>query len=206
MYDDYMAGPEVTGAMESGDADAISTVLNTLRKICNHPRLSAVPQDTLNTSHFPSAGPAGFPTVFPRLSDDHETQPHVRAAGLLAAASSYDPMKHVDLRSLNMVYFAHEFNLTAITSDRVRKCCAPRALIEELHTSRVSKGAAAPVPAARLRLEIQPSSSAVPIQLGQHKLFLKEKCNPIFTKLKSFSHFPERIFARQFLFSFFYPY
>ena len=162
MYDDYMAGPEMREAMENNDADAISTVLNTLRKICNHPRLSSQ-QDALTTSHFPSSsGPAGFPVVFPRLSDDHETQSHVRAAGLLATASGYDPMKHVDLRSLNMVYFAHEFNLTAITSDRVRKCCAPRALIEELHTSRVSKGAAPPVPAARLRLEIQPSASAIP--------------------------------------------
>ena len=46
--------------------------------------------DTLTTTHHASgAGDAvlGFPAVFPRLSDDYESQPHVRSARLLTSAS-----------------------------------------------------------------------------------------------------------------------
>ena len=191
LYDDYMAGPEMGKAMEGGEADAISTVLNNLRKICNHPRLSEAPAlDSLLSSHFqPSGSHSGsvrphFPLVFPRIADDY-SQSHVRSGKLLGEATRYDPMRHVDLRSLNMVYFAHEFNLTAITSDRVRKCCAPRSLIEELsstksglhhqHHPSLAAGSSRlhnlpnqpAVPAARLKLEIQPSGTSSSMSGGK---------------------------------------
>ena len=44
-------------------------------------------------------------------------------------------MTEINLASLNLVFFTHESTLTAITSDRIRKCCAPKALIEELNSS-----------------------------------------------------------------------
>ena len=44
-------------------------------------------------------------------------------------------MTEINLASLNLVFFTHESTLTAITSDRIRKCCAPKALIEELNST-----------------------------------------------------------------------
>ena len=41
-------------------------------------------------------------------------------------------MTEMNLASLNLVFFTHESTLTAITSDRIRKCCAPKTLIEDL--------------------------------------------------------------------------
>ena len=64
---------------------------------------------------------------FPRVADDLQLPKLV--------ASKYDPLHEIDLASLNLVFFTHESTLTAITSDRLRKCCASRSLIEELPMS-----------------------------------------------------------------------
>ena len=161
LYDDYMAGPDVRKALE-GDGQTLSTVLNNLRKICNHPNL-VVETDASSPTNEPK-----FSLVFPRVIDHQYWHP------IFLHAIEYDPWKQIDLSSLNMVYFDHEFTLTAITSDRIRKCCASRKLIEELSSSKnmipsenaanvtVHKKTSAfgpPVPSNRLRLEINPTSN-----------------------------------------------
>ena len=115
LYDDYLSSSQTV--LESLDAQSIANILQTLRKICNHPQLLEnynelqVPEDTVN---------------FPRVMDG------VRIPTRVSSALDYDPYANVDLKSLNLVFFAHESSLTAITSDRIRKCCAPKILLEEL--------------------------------------------------------------------------
>ena len=160
LYDDYMAGPDVRKALE-GDGQTLSTVLNNLRKICNHPNLISTPKIS------EKCDPA-FSLSFPLVIDHQYWHP------MFLHAIEYDPWSHVDLSSLNMVYFDHEFTLTAITSDRIRKCCASRKLIEELAStshssvtdntghSTLSKkplSLGPPVPSNRLKLEIQPTTN-----------------------------------------------
>ena len=166
MYDDYMAGPDVRKALE-GDGQTLSTVLNNLRKICNHPNL-------ISTCEVGFKDNMTFPLALPRVADQQYWHPKI------LHAIEYDPWKNIDLSSLNMVYFDHEFTLTAITSDRIRKCCASRKLIEELasnstHTKsdnvQGSGGKKAlsigpPVPSNRLRLEIQPTNNTSNNHLG----------------------------------------
>lgn len=115
LYDDYLSSSQ--SVLDSLDAESISNVLQTLRKICNHPQLleegrSKVPEDS-------------------SLSMDRVID-GIRIPSCVARATSYDPMVHIDLDSLNLVFFTHESTLTAITSDRIRKCCAPKALIQEV--------------------------------------------------------------------------
>ena len=117
LYDDYLSSSQTT--LESLDAQSIADVLQRLRRICNHPQLLEnrshlehyVPEDTLN---------------FPRVMDG------LKLPFMVSSATTYDPYADIDLKSLNLVFFAHESSLTAITSDRIRKCCAPKTLIEEL--------------------------------------------------------------------------
>ena len=98
----------------------IFQVLHSLRKICNHPQLLAEEVPDQNDDEKKN----NEIVFFPRVADDLMLPKIV--------ANRYDPMKDIDLASLNLVFFTHESTLTAITSDRLRKCCAPKALIEEL--------------------------------------------------------------------------
>ena len=91
-----------------------------MRKICNHPQLLAEEVPDQNDDEKKN----NEIVFFPRVADDLMLPKIV--------ANRYDPMKDIDLASLNLVFFTHESTLTAITSDRLRKCCAPKALIEEL--------------------------------------------------------------------------
>ena len=152
LYDDFMAGPEFCTAMESGDAHPISSVLNTLRKICNHPRLVQTVQDDDDDV---ICTDVVFPPSVARIADQY-CQPHIQVAKVISV--KYDPFERIDLSSLNLVYFAHEFNLTAITSDRIRKCCAPKTLLQDLSSQQPKQVPA--VPAFRLKLEIQPTAGA----------------------------------------------
>ena len=167
LYDDYMAGPDIRKALE-GDGPMLSTVLNNLRKICNHPNLVSDPNSGLTQNDVRMA------LSFPRVADRQFWHPK------FMRAIEYDPLKNIDLSSLNMVYFDHEFTLTAITSDRIRKCCASRKLIEEVGNNstctdsesiqnvscKKSLKLGPPVPSNRLKLEIQPTNNASSNHLG----------------------------------------
>jgi hypothetical protein len=157
LYDDFLAGPDARLALEKGDAVSISNVVRTLRKICNHPIL--VDESRSGAAH------SNFRKSFPRVPDLSEV------SSLVLTATDYDPFSKVDFGSLNLVFLQHETTLTAITFDRIRKCCAPRALIEELP----NRPASAPVvPRGRLAIDIHPTASQggrpqfVPTVNGQH--------------------------------------
>ena len=116
LYDDYLSSSQ--SVLESLDAQSIANVLQTLRKICNHPQLL----ENFSESQVPEVDSVNFP----RILDG------VRIPSRVSTALDYDPYADIDLKSLNLVFFAHESTLTAITSDRIRKCCAPKILLEEL--------------------------------------------------------------------------
>jgi len=145
LYDDYLAGPDARLALEKGDAVSISNVVKALRKICNHPHLVAMEDDNVIVSSGGKDEEADDTKSFPRVPDLSE------ASKLVLTATDYDPFSEVDFGSLNLVFLQHETTLTAITFDRIRKCCAPRALIEELP----DRPAPAPiVPRGRLNIDI----------------------------------------------------
>ena len=117
LYDDYLSSSQTT--LESLDAQSIADVLQRLRRICNHPQLLENP----NLEHYV---PEDTTLNFPRVMDG------LKLPFMVSSATTYDPYADIDLKSLNLVFFAHESSLTAITSDRIRKCCASKTLIEEL--------------------------------------------------------------------------
>ena len=147
LYDDYLSSDTSQRAIGSGNAESIANVLDTLRKICSHPHLlQQVPELVLESESSSSS------LNFPRVIDD------LKIPKLAASAAEYDPYAEVDLASLNLVFLAHEGTLTALTSDRIRKCRASRNLIEELP----DKTEADPpgVPRGRLALQISTSNSS----------------------------------------------
>lgn len=130
LYDDYLISSQ--NKLESLDAASIASVLQTLRKICNHPQLLENPQETGSHENHRTNGSGSHEVP----DDEHvslgRVMDGIRVPSLVSKAADYDPMSEIDLDSLNLVFFTHESSLTAITSDRIRKCCAPKILIEEL--------------------------------------------------------------------------
>ena len=133
LYDDFLAEPSSQKRMENGDVNDLPGLLLTLRKICNDPRL--VKEDYSDES---------AAVCFPRVTD-------VEFHPLFASALEYNPYSMIDLNSLNFVYVTHEVRMTAIVSDRIRKFCAPRKLIEELPKKKSQTSSNPPVvPPGRL--------------------------------------------------------
>jgi hypothetical protein len=135
LYDDYLTTPSVRDGIERGDAREIASVLADLKKICNHPRLAGGGSSVVDTGDNLLWAPS-----FPRVADRSYHS-------LFTSALTYNPYRHVDLNSLNLVYLTHEVRLTAITSDRIRKFCAPRRLIEELPARAAARAEQKPMPA-----------------------------------------------------------
>ena len=127
LYDDYLSSSQ--SKLDSLDAKSIASVLQTLRKICNHPQLLEVPGSNPQDGHSSQSVPEkGSPLSFCRIIDG------LKIPYMVSKAANYNPMTEINLASLNLVFFTHESTLTAITSDRIRKCCAPKTLIEDLGT------------------------------------------------------------------------
>lgn len=127
LYDDYLSSSQ--SKLDSLDAKSIASVLQTLRKICNHPQLLEVPSSNPLEDSGQPVPEKDSSLSFCRVIDG------LRIPYMVSKAANYNPMTEINLASLNLVFFTHESTLTAITSDRIRKCCAPKALIEELNSS-----------------------------------------------------------------------
>ncbi len=138
LYDDYLSSSTVQNTVSSGDSNELKSMMLHLRRICNDPALISSDDSALMESGFLRVG-------FPRVADAYHH--HKRFRTML----DYDPFTHFDLTSLNLVFLAHESVLTAITSNRIGKFCAPRKLIEELPDKVNSPPPA--VPQGRILLE-----------------------------------------------------
>ena len=95
MYDDYLAAPAASEGMERGGARDIASILADLRKICNHPRLAASAAG-FGLGGLGEEGELAPPASFPRVADCAYHR-------LFDSALDYDPFRHVDLNSLNLV-------------------------------------------------------------------------------------------------------
>ncbi len=156
MYEDYLAAPAAQSALEKGELSAVARVVDQLRKICSHPRLAGETAD----DEFPLRS-----VSVPRVSDSSHFHP------LFRRAAAYDPWRHFDLSSLNLVFLAHESALTAITSNCMSRLAAGAARLERLaEAADSSNGVSASQqqgqpwrpPRARVALEFTPVAAATP--------------------------------------------
>ncbi|XP_015431567.1 PREDICTED: helicase domino [Dufourea novaeangliae] len=111
LYDDFMSRAKTKETLASGNLLSVINVLMQLRKVCNHPNLFEV-----------------RPTVSPFQMDAIEYV----TASLIWSALEYDPFKHIDLSSLNLLLCDLELTHTAFVAHRVRRLQTPRKLIEEI--------------------------------------------------------------------------
>ena len=105
MYDDYLASSAASECMERGGARDIASILDDLRKICNHPRLASPSCDGGALDGGGHHHHVATPASFPRVADCTYHR-------LLDSALDYDPFQQVDLNSLNLVcteYFCVHF-------------------------------------------------------------------------------------------------
>ncbi|XP_050472757.1 helicase domino isoform X2 [Bombus huntii] len=113
LYDDFMSRAKTKETLASGNLLSVINVLMQLRKVCNHPNLFEV-----------------RPTVSPFQMEAIEYV----TASLVWSALDYDPFKHIDLSSINLLLCDLELSLTAFVAHRVRRLQTPRKLIEEIDT------------------------------------------------------------------------
>ncbi|KAG7202049.1 hypothetical protein KM043_004730 [Ampulex compressa] len=111
LYDDFMSRAKTKETLASGNLLSVINVLMQLRKVCNHPNLFEV-----------------RPTVSPFQMETIEFV----AASLVWSALDYDPFKHVDLSSMNLLLCNLEMSLTAFAAHRIKRLQTPRKLIEEI--------------------------------------------------------------------------
>jgi hypothetical protein len=158
LYDDVLADANHQSALETEEISEAAKIIARLRQVCNQPD-----DDDGHSS------PAYSLLNFPRIAD---MDFHRLVTGVL----KYDPFKHFDLASLNLVFLAHESELTAITSNRIAKCCAPKKLIEELPLKDSNSNAPPPIPQGRIVLEIQSNPSrSVSSRILPHPIKSEEK-------------------------------
>ncbi|CAL4124505.1 unnamed protein product, partial [Meganyctiphanes norvegica] len=114
LYEEFMSRSKTRETLESGNFLSVINVLMQLRKVCNHPNL------------FESR-----PTISPFMMDSIT----YTAPSLVWAVKEYDPFKHIDLFSLNLLLADLEVCLTAFAAHRIRKFQAPKRLIEEIDSA-----------------------------------------------------------------------
>ncbi|KAG8223943.1 hypothetical protein J437_LFUL003751 [Ladona fulva] len=111
LYDDFMSRAKTKETLATGNLLSVINVLMQLRKVCNHPNL------------FESR-----PTFSPFQMEGIT----LHIPSLVHRALAYDPFKHVDLFSLNLLLVELELCLTAFVAHRMKKFQPARKLIEEI--------------------------------------------------------------------------
>ncbi|XP_014611101.1 PREDICTED: helicase domino isoform X2 [Polistes canadensis] len=111
LYDDFMSRAKTKETLASGNLLSVINVLMQLRKVCNHPNLFEV-----------------RPTVSPFQMEAIE----FITASLVWSVLDYDPFKHIDLSTLNLLLLDSEFTLTAFGAHRIKRLKTSRKLIEEI--------------------------------------------------------------------------
>ncbi|XP_012528470.1 helicase domino isoform X8 [Monomorium pharaonis] len=145
LYDDFMSRAKTKETLASGNLLSVINVLMQLRKVCNHPNLFEV-----------------RPTVSPFQMEAIEFV----TASLVWNALDYDPFKHIQLSSLNLLLLDLEVTLTAFVAHRINRLRTPRKLIEEID----SQPEPAPrCPSGRIKINVRLSNQAKPQQQQQQQ-------------------------------------
>ncbi|RXG53817.1 Helicase domino [Armadillidium vulgare] len=124
--------------LASGNFLSVINILMQLRKVCNHPNLFE-PRPTVS------------PFMMSALL--------YYAPSLVYGITSYDPFKHVDLFSLNLLLSELEVCLTAFAAHRIRRFQAPQKLIQEIDSLAEPPPKC---PAGKIKLHVRPSSQPIP--------------------------------------------
>ncbi|XP_078045774.1 domino helicase isoform X3 [Augochlora pura] len=153
LYDDFMSRAKTKETLASGNLLSVINVLMQLRKVCNHPNLFEV-----------------RPTVSPFQMEAIEFV----TASLVWNVLDYDPFKHIDLSSMNLLLCDLELSLTAFVAHRVRRIQTPRKLIEEIDSQ---PDPPPRCPAGKIKINVRLSNQAKPASTPQQTQ----------TKLKNFA-------------------
>lgn len=111
LYDDFMSTDETELDLRSGNVLRVLNVVLALKKICNHP-------DLLDSRSIVS------PLAFPRLL--------YKVPSVVATALDFDPLKCIDILSLDFNLIGFETSLSAFVAHRSRRFKTPKKLIEEI--------------------------------------------------------------------------
>ena len=118
----------------TGNFLSVINILMQLRKVCNHPNLFD-PR----------------PTISPLMTEaiTYET------ASLVTTALDYDPLRHINLKSLNLVLSDLSFSLSAFAHHRIGRFMATPELIQEIDSSPETPPRC---PRGKIRLQIRTST------------------------------------------------
>ncbi|GFQ69699.1 helicase domino [Trichonephila clavata] len=111
LYDDFMSQTKTKETLATGNFMSVINILMQLRKVCNHPNMFEE-----------------RPTVSPFLMEGIKYS----TASLAFGALDYNPFKHINLSSLNLLLADLELSLTAFAAHRVKKFQVPPKLIVEI--------------------------------------------------------------------------
>ncbi|GFS95920.1 helicase domino [Nephila pilipes] len=111
LYDDFMSQTKTKETLATGNFMSVINILMQLRKVCNHPNMFEE-----------------RPTTSPFLMEGIK----YNTASLAFGALDYDPFKHINLSSLNLLLADLELSLTAFAAHRVKKFQVPPKLIVEI--------------------------------------------------------------------------
>ncbi|XP_012056124.1 PREDICTED: helicase domino [Atta cephalotes] len=149
LYDDFMSRAKTKETLASGNLLSVINVLMQLRKVCNHPNLFEV-----------------RPTVSPFQMEAIEFV----TASLVWSVLDYDPFKHIELSSLNLLLLNLELMLSAFVAHRVKRLRTPRKLIEEIDSQPEPPPRC---PSGRIKINVRLSNQAKPQQQQQTQTRLK---------------------------------
>ncbi|XP_012218897.2 helicase domino isoform X2 [Linepithema humile] len=145
LYDDFMSRAKTKETLASGNLLSVINVLMQLRKVCNHPNLFEV-----------------RPTVSPFQMEALEFV----TASLVWNVLDYDPFKHVQLSSLNLLLLDLEQTVSAFVAHRVKRLQTPRKLIEEIDSQPEPPPRC---PSGRIKINVRLSNQAKPQSNAQQQ-------------------------------------
>ncbi|XP_076228316.1 domino helicase isoform X2 [Nomia melanderi] len=151
LYDDFMSRAKTKETLASGNLLSVINVLMQLRKVCNHPNLFEV-----------------RPTVSPFQMEAIE----FITASLVWSVLDYDPFKHIDLSSMNLLLCDLELTHTAFVAHRVRRLQTPRKLIEEIDSQPDPPPRCLP---GKIKINVRLSNQAKPPSTPQQQTQTKLK-------------------------------
>uniref|UniRef100_T1JC71 Helicase domino n=1 Tax=Strigamia maritima TaxID=126957 RepID=T1JC71_STRMM len=135
LYDDFMSQTKTKETLATGNFMSVINILMQLRKVCNHPNMF---EERPIISPFQMEGIKFW------------------TASIVYSALEYDPFKHVDLYSLNLLLADLELYLTAFAAHRIKRFQTPKKLIEEIDSA---PGVPPKCPPGKIKLHVRTSTT-----------------------------------------------
>ncbi|KAJ8964537.1 hypothetical protein NQ314_004832 [Rhamnusium bicolor] len=149
LYDDYMSRAKTRETLASGNLLSVINVLMQLRKVCNHPNLFEV-----------------RPTISPFQCEGIR----LLIPSIVYSALEYDPFKHIDLFSMNLLLIMQEMHLSSYQCYRMRQSRTSQKIIELDQTSEIPP----PCPPSKLAMRILPEKRPAEVKSDKKELVLSQ--------------------------------